>query len=685
MNTQLVNHVEVEKHDFSQYHTIQSNKKIWRYNIPAAFDIETTSLTMDGKKYSFMYIWMFGIDDIVYYGRTWDEFVSFIDKLSSQLDTFQEKRLVVFVHNLSFEFQFIYKLFDWHQVFSSKPHKPIYAVTESGIEFRCSYFLSGLKLEKVANNLLKHNLDKKVGDLDYSLIRHHLTPMTKKELGYCAYDILILLAYISEQIEEYDNNINYVPFTNTGRVRTFCRKQTLYKSHESYSKLMSSLTLTEDDYVQLKRAFQGGFTHANAYYSGKIMYNMDSYDFASSYPYVMVSNLFPMSVPKEVEIDSDDQLYNYLTSYCCLFDIRFTGIHSITTFEHPISESKCWEKKGALIDNGRVVEADVLSMTLTENDFFTIEEFYDWDTMSISNFKIMKKEYLPRSFILAILDLYGAKTSLKDVKGKEAEYMRSKNMINSTYGMTVTDIAKPEIMFQSTGEWTTEDQDLAKAIHKYNISKRRFLYYPWGVWVTSYARRNLFTGIYEFGDDYVYSDTDSIKVINADKHMDYIKKYNEGVLEKLKNMCETYSIDFDMVQPKAPNGKKKPLGVWDYDGHYDRFKTLGAKRYMIESNGKISITVSGVNKNKAVPYLTDKYGENIFDAFEEGLYIPPEHTGKLTHTYIDDEELITVTDYLGNTALVHTYSGVHLEPAAYDLSLSAAYVQYLKGIVDDVE
>lgn len=684
MNTQLVDHAEIVNHDFSKYKSIQSNKKIFRYNVPAAFDIETTSLTTNDEKHAFMYIWMFGLCDTVYYGRTWDEFLWFMDEISSRLDTYQDKRLVVFVHNLSFEFQFLYKLFEWHQVFSMKPHKPIYAVTNTGIEFRCSYFLSGLKLEKVASNLTAHKLEKQVGSLDYDKIRHHLTPMSEEELKYCAYDILILLAYIDEQICEYEN-INYIPFTNTGRVRTFCRKQTLYKNHESYSNLMKGLTLTEDDYTQLKRAFQGGFTHANAYYSGKTMYNMDSYDFASSYPYVMVSNLFPMSTPEEVEIESDDELYNYLERYCCMFDARFTKIYSITTFEHPISESKCWSRKNVMSDNGRVVEADSISITLTENDFFTIEEFYEWETLSISNFKIMKKEYLPRSFILAILDLYGAKTMLKDVKGKEAEYMRSKNMINSTYGMTVTDIARPEIMFQSTGEWKTEEQDLEKAIHKYNISKRRFLYYPWGVWVTSYARRNLFTGIYEFGNDYVYSDTDSIKVINVDKHMDYIKTYNEGVLEKLKKMCDTYAIDFDMVQPKAPNGKKKPLGVWDYDGHYDRFKTLGAKRYMTESNGKISITVSGVNKNKAVPYLVEKYGDNIFDAFEEGLYIPPEYTGKLTHTYIDQEEVMPVTDYLGNTAVVHTYSGVHLEPAAYELSLSAAYVQYLKGIVDDVE
>ena len=99
---------EIYDADLTGMMTVTNNKKIMRYNNSCAFDIETTSITIGEVKHGFMYIWMFGIEDVVYYGRTWEEFLQFCDILSSLLDLDQEKRLVIYVHNLQFEFQFIY-------------------------------------------------------------------------------------------------------------------------------------------------------------------------------------------------------------------------------------------------------------------------------------------------------------------------------------------------------------------------------------------------------------------------------------------------------------------------------------------------------------------------------------------------------------------------------------------------
>lgn len=651
-------------------------------NIPCAFDIETTSYMWQGNKTAFMYIWMFGLDDYVFYGRTWEEFLEFLKILSNRLDLDVNRKLVVYVHNLSFEFQFIYKLFEWEKVFCMRKHKPIYATTCMGIEFRCSYLLSGLSLEDVGDNI-RTDIKKLTGYLDYSKIRHHLTHITDKELAYCENDIRVLIAYIREQLLDHHNNITYLPLTNTGRVRNYCRKQTLYKDHDTYSTLMSGLVLTPDEYLQLKRAFQGGFTHANYFYTGKIVNDVTSYDFASSYPYVMVSELFPMSAPCRV-FDYEEKLEFYLENYCCIFDIAITNIISKVNNETPLSLSRCFKKLKPITNNGRIFEADYVETTVTEQDFFTLREYYDWDDISIANFRIMKRDYLPKDFILAILKLYSDKTTLKDVPGKEAEYMRSKNMINSCYGMTVTDIARDLVLFNELG-WYENKPNLDEEIAKYNRSKRRFLYYPWGVWVTAYARRNLFNGISEFKDDYIYSDTDSIKVINASNRLDYIERYNANVVEKLKKMCYHLDIDFEMCQPTAPNGKKKILGIWDFDGHYKRFKTLGAKRYMVEKDdGELSITVAGVNKKKAIPYLKKKY-KDPFLAFDEDLTIPAAHTGKLTHTYIDEEITFNVTDYNGVKTEVHSPSGIHLEPAEYSLSISKDYIEFLRGMELDTE
>lgn len=641
-----------------------------------AFDIETTSTYINDEKTAFMYIWMFGIGEDVYYGRTWDEFKEVMDELSSQLNLNENRRVIVYVHVLAFEFQFFYKLFNWINVFSLDPHKPIYALTTTGIEFRCSFLLSGYRLEKVGENLRTHEIKKLVGNLDYSKIRHHNTELSKEELEYCENDVLIILYYIAEQLEEYRNNISLIPLTNTGRVRNYCRKKTLYSDYDNYRALMQSLVLTPDEYQQFKMGFQGGFTHAAYRHVGKVLKNVTSKDFASSYPYTMVSEMFPMSAPRLIE-EIDDLEY-YLDMYCCIFDVEFSRLEGIHC-EHTISLSRCCNVKNPIVDNGRIAYADSLVTTITEQDYRVIEQFYTWDSMTITNFRIMDKAYLPKNFILAILKLYGDKTSLKDVEGKEVEYLRSKGMINSCYGMTVTDIARDDISFEH-GNWTRNKPDLGYAMGRYNRSKRRFLYYPWGVWVTAYARRNLFTGIYEFDKDYVYADTDSIKVLNIENHMDYINSYNTEVENKLKRMCDYYDIPIQLTEPKAPNGEKKRLGIWADDGEYTWFKTLGAKRYMVESKGKIKITVSGLNKSTTVPYLLKKYGDKIFECFDDKLKVPAGYTGKMTHTYIDETKTFEIEDYLGETALVTTLSGVHLEPAAYELSLSQAFVDYLKGI-----
>lgn len=664
------------------------------YEVPAAFDIETTSFYVDNAKAAIMYEWTFGINGNVIIGRTWEEFETMIDTIVKHLHLADDKRLIIYVHNLSFEFQFIRKHFKWIKIFAIDTRKPIYAITDSGIEFRCSYLLSGYSLAKLSDELQKYPVKKMSGDLDYSLMRHCKTILTDKELKYCENDVRVVMAYIKERIE-IDGGIIKIPHTKTGYVRNYCRNACLYTGtnhkrnvgkYASYHNLMDALTLEVDEYMQLKRAFQGGFTHANALYSEQELDNVASYDFTSSYPYVMVSEMFPMSKGRLVngngKLHSTTEFYSLLKHYCCVFDVRIYGIMTKVPFENPISRSRCFGVKNEVIDNGRIVCADELSTTITEQDYFIFSYFYSWDKIEIANFRVYEKAYLPTDFVKSILKLYSDKTTLKGVKGKEVEYLAGKGMLNATYGMAVTDICRDENVYTENHIWETESCDVAKSIDDYNNSKKRFLFYPWGVWVTAYARRNLFTGIIELENDYVYSDTDSVKVLNHEKHKEYFENYNKQCRAKLEMACKYHKIPFESVEPSTIKGVKKLLGVWDFEGVYKRFKTLGAKRYMVEeSNGDISMTVSGVNKNVAVPYLIDTYGkEGIFAAFDDSLLIPPDYTGKNTHTYIDDIQKGILIDYNGVECDFEELSGVHLEKAEYSLSMSIAYLDYIRGV-----
>ena len=253
---------------------VTNNKKVSYYNVPAAFDIETSSFYINGEKKACMYVWQFGILNWVTYGRTWDEFDKFMSVLSTILQLNEDLRLVVYVHNFAYEFQWMRKRIHWDKLFFLDKRKPVYGIS-GGYEYRCSLKLSGKSLAKVGQDLQKYHVQKKVGDLDYSLVRTYKTPLTQEEWGYCEADIRVLLAYIQEKIEA-DGDITLIPLTNTGYVRNYCRKA-CFKRWKRYKNLMFELILTPEEYSQLKRVFAGGFTHANAHYSRRVVVRVGSF------------------------------------------------------------------------------------------------------------------------------------------------------------------------------------------------------------------------------------------------------------------------------------------------------------------------------------------------------------------------------------------------------------------------
>lgn len=671
---------------------INSNKRIAYANVPCVIDIETSSFYDNEEKRAIQYAWVLGINGKCIIGRYFSALKVLISRISTILElNVDYRRMIFYVHNLSYEFQWFRKHFEWEKVFSIEERKPLYALMKNGIELRCSYLLSGYALAKVGEQLITYKVNKKVGDLDYEKIRTPKTHLNEKEMGYILNDGLVVMAYIKEKIESHHNNITLLPLTKTGEVRNYCRKECLYKGgkkhnsirYKKYSTLMKNIPIVDiDEYRQLQRAFMGGFTHANAIYVNTIQHNVASFDFTSSYPTCMVCEKFPMSKGELIKISSKQEFYEKLSLYCCLFDIEFFDIQASTSYDHPISYSKCGLVESPRVDNGRVVSAKHIKLSITEQDFFIYEKFYTWSHFKVSKFRIYKKNYLPRDFVLAILNLYKTKTELKGVKGKEIEYLVSKENINACYGMSVTDICRDEIEY-GKDEWNIvmkTDEDVIKALNKYNSNKRRFLCYQWGIWVTAYARRNLFSGIYEFKYDYIYSDTDSLKVKNYQNHMDYINKYNNGIKTKIRHALFYNDIDLSYAHPKTKNGIEKWLGVWDFENENDlyiRFKTLGAKRYMIQNSDGYSLTISGINKHVAIPYLLEKYGDGIFDAFTDGMYVPKGKTGKNIHTYIDEETHGICIDYLNIPYKYKELSSIHMEPCDYELSLSREFIDYL--------
>ena len=106
----------------------------------ATFDIESTTIKDVPRPFGFMYIWTFRIDNYSIYGNTWSEFLDLLDRLKVYFNLDDDKRLIIWVQNLSFEMQFMApflgRKFGELNAFATDKRKPIkLTVTDAGIEF----------------------------------------------------------------------------------------------------------------------------------------------------------------------------------------------------------------------------------------------------------------------------------------------------------------------------------------------------------------------------------------------------------------------------------------------------------------------------------------------------------------------------------------------------------------------
>ena len=469
---------------------IRKNSKLSYFNIANSFDIETSSFYEGDEKRACMYVWAMCINGHYFTGRTWEEFLNFINDIIDVFGVTHSKRFVIYIHSLSFEMQFMKSYFNFVRIMANKNRQPIVAVCDSGIEFRCSYLLSGYSLSTLADVYLKGRVKKLTGDLDYELIRHSKTPITRREYQYLYNDVRIVYEYINDKIKNGEP-ISKIPNTKTGYVRRKLkenciggnpvRHKRMAQKHRMYHNKISRLTISgKEEYEMMLRAFQGGFTHCSCINEGKKFDDVASFDFTSSYPTCLIAfNEFPVSAGHKVKITSYKEFEMYCATHFCIFDIRFKGLRSKIIYEHYLSYSKCWINGKYITDNGRIAEAEELSTTITNIDFEIIEKCYEWDSMAIGNCYVYNKGYLPTSFVKTILELYEKKTTLKGVIGREAEYQSAKENINALYGACVTAIIHDNYSIVN-GEWITESPDVEKEIQKYNNTFNRVLFFPWG-------------------------------------------------------------------------------------------------------------------------------------------------------------------------------------------------------------
>lgn len=658
------------------------------YDIPIGFDIECSSfLDIFGEKVGLMYVWQICINGYVFIGRTYKEFYNMLSDIKSVLNTGYGTRVVFYIHNLQYEFNVLRKYIEVVDYFAINSRKPLYVVDARGIEFRCSYQLSGYSLAYLGDNMLhKYIVHKNVGDLDYSLIRTPETPLTRKELGYIVNDSRVVCNYIMERLER-GQTLGAMELTKTGAVRVMLVKHCLHPKGRALNKsyidyMQANIIDSPETYAEIRESTQGGFTHSNPYNTNKVFRISDDkgvghVDISSEYPFIMVTMKAPSGQPIKKERLTLEE-YNTLRSegYHIIARFRFKNIKASFLYDYYISRSRCRDIIGEVESNGRIVSARKLITTITELDYDIIEKTYNYEEPEIMDALIYNSAYLPKEFVETVLYYYKNKTTLKGVEGKEVEYMNSKELVNSIYGCILTDIVRPIFTYDIESGYGSESPNISEVLDKYNERKKRTSTYIWGSYVTAHARHKLWTeGILPCGSSYIYSDTDSVFYIQSEELDKHFEDVNKKVLEELERISFIRRIPLEDFMPETIKGIKKPLGVWESEGVTD-FKTLGAKRYITrDQEGVYRLTCAGLNKS-AISFIEKKGG---FEYFRNLMKIPDSDSGRLTVTYIDDKRGGYVTDYRGNKYHYKVSCGVYMEKSDYTLSLNRLFVEFLKG------
>lgn len=688
---------------YSELQIYDETCKLLRGNIidiASSFDIETTADTK--TKTSYMYIWQWGIGECLIYGRTWGEFLAFYTDLVKYLHIGKatkkgdkRRKLITLIHNLGYEFTFIKCRLPWANkktktgyianIFAKSPRDIITATTKQNIEFRCTAALTGVSLAKLANDYGLSN--KLVGALDYAVLRNSKTKLSKNELDYALRDIEILLQFYPIYRDMYIKGDSKIPTTKT----SINRIELMDHFKQSGAMIPEGFPADPENYkFMMHWLFRGGYCHTNAGYTAWMLdestdpTGLDGYDFKSSYPARMLMELFPYEFKKFN--GSWDDLKRVLRNpkKAVIMTLRFKNIQSITT--HSLeSFHKCINRYDPAfgykfsIDNGRVANAEIMTVCINELDWASYNEMYSWDGEPeiIGSVYTSDKKSLPPYLLDLVCKYYYKKETVPD---KESiDYILAKQIVNAFYGLCCASVFHQNYVFNG------HDMELFEMEPDWDkIRAKQILLPQWGIWISAYARRECIRMLTQYSDpnDMVYADTDSWKIRHPLAYRQTFDEYNNQIDLRLLS-TDLSKLDFKYIGCKDEYDLKQKLlglGRFTRESHILKIKALGCKRYIyLDDTGKLVAKCAGMTKKSFFDYLAANPEIDPFDAFDFNLTIPAEISHKMASSYnLKSQSIITDPD--GNVETMGELSSVCLTPIPFCMKSNGDYLKFFKEL-----
>ena len=573
-------------------------------------DFETTVSETDCRVWAYALCQIGNVENFIY-GNNIDDFIKFCQN--------KRENYVLYFHNLKFDGEYIfnYLLNNGYTCIKDKKQRQdktfttlisdtgqfysieIYFETKNKkhvnkVTIYDSLKILNLSVDQIAKDF---NLPIRKLDLDYKAFREIGHVLTPKEIDYIRNDVEIMARALDIMFKQ-DLTKMTIGSDALANYKTF---------NKSFNQYFPILPYEIDK--DIRKSYKGGFTYLNDIYKEKETSSGIVLDVNSLYPSVMMFEKLPYGQPLFFEGEyKRDILYPlYIQTISCIFKIKEGKIPTIQIKNNLSFLPNEYVKSS---------EGDIITLTLTSVD---LKLFFDHYDVSELTFHGGWKFKGIRGLFSQYID-YWSEQKINAKKNKNgALYKISKLMLNSLYGKFGLN---PDI--RSKYPYLNENGYVSYSM--YPSEKRDSIYIPVASFITSYARYKTITTsqcikdytINKYNKDYyIYSDTDSIHLLDIDE-----------------NELSTF-VDVDDYK----------LGAWKLESKFKRGKYLRQKCYIeLGYDDKLNVTVAGLPK-KLAPLVT-------FDNFKVGFTTEQfsdeqvKETGrKLTFKHVKGGVLLVDTDF----------------------------------------
>ena len=575
-----------------------------------ACDFETTANEDDCRVWAYALCEIGNVDNFKY-GNSIDEFIRFCKN--------KKENYILYFHNLKFDGEYIfnYLLNNGYECIKTKKERRDNSFTtlisDTGQFYSIEIFFETQNKKHINKvtiydslKILNFSVEQIAKDFNLPIRKLELDYKANREIGHILTEHEI--DYIRNDVEIMARALEIMFNQNLTKMTIGSDALDNYKRmNKNFKKYFPILPYEIDK--DIRRSYKGGFTYLNDVYKEKETADGIVLDVNSLYPSVMKYEKLPFGSPLFFEGKYEyDLLYPlYVQTLSCTFNIKENKIPTIQI-----------KNNLAFIPNEYIKssDGDVVTLTLTNIDLELFFEHYDVDVIEYhGGWKFRSIKGLFSGYI----DYWSSQKIQAKKDKNDALYRISKLMLNSLYGKFGLN---PDVR----GKFPYLNEDGIVKYGMYPKEIRESIYIPVASFITSYARRKTITTSQsikdyttnKYGIDYyIYSDTDSIHLLNIDE-----------------NELSSF-VDIDDYK----------LGAWKLESKFKRGKYLRQKCYIeLGYDDRLNVTVAGLPKKLAPLVNFDNFNigfttENIND---EKI----KQTGKkLTFKHVKGGVLLVDTDF----------------------------------------